>query len=43
MRVITGAMSRADVRRLVVTTPYPIVAERPRVPIALLRLVFAAA
>jgi hypothetical protein len=41
-RVIVDAMSAAGVRRLVTTSAYPIVAERPRILIALLRRVFAA-
>ena len=42
-RVIVDAMAGAGGRRLVVTSPYPIVAKKPRVPIALLRLILAAA
>jgi putative NADH-flavin reductase len=42
-RVITEAMADAGVRRFVITNPYPIVADKPRVPIALLRLAFSAA
>jgi putative NADH-flavin reductase len=41
-RTIIGAMTAAGVRRLVVTSAYPIVAERPRLAIAVLRRVFAA-
>ena len=41
-RSLVGAMSDAGVRRLVVTSAYPIVGDRPRVPMALLRLIFAA-
>lgn len=41
-RVITQAMVDAGVRRLVITSAYPIVGSKPRVPIAMLRLVFAA-
>lgn len=40
-RVITDAMTRAGVRGLVITSAYPIVAERPRVPVALLRWLLA--
>lgn len=39
--VLTEAMSEAGTRRLVVTSAYPIVAVRPRLPMALLRRVFA--
>ncbi len=41
--VITTAMQRTRVRRLVVTSAYPLVADTPRLPIAVLRRVFAAA
>lgn len=41
-RVITEAMVDAGVRRLVITSAYPIMGTKPRVPIAILRLVFAA-
>jgi putative NADH-flavin reductase len=40
-RAITAAMSELAVRRLVVTSAYPIVAETPRLAIALLRLLLA--
>jgi uncharacterized protein YbjT (DUF2867 family) len=40
-RVLTQAMAEQGVRRLVVTSVYPIVADRPRLPIAVLRFVFA--
>lgn len=43
LRVITQAMSDLGVRRLVVTSAYPLVAERPRLPLALLRAMLAAA
>jgi putative NADH-flavin reductase len=42
-RVITQAMADLGVRRLVVTDPYPIVADRPRLLIWLLRRFLAAA
>lgn len=42
-RVLTRVMTEQGVRRLVVTSAYPIVADRPRLPLAVLRLVFAAA
>lgn len=41
-RVLTAAMAEAGVRRLAITSAYPIVAERPRLTIALLRRLFAA-
>jgi hypothetical protein len=37
-RAIAAAMSELGVRRLVVTSAYPIVAKTPRLAIALLRL-----
>lgn len=40
IRVVTAAMARHGVRRLVVTSAYPIVGVRPRLPLAVLRLVF---
>jgi putative NADH-flavin reductase len=40
-RTITGEMSETGVRRLVITSAYPIVGTKPRLPIALLKLVFA--
>jgi putative NADH-flavin reductase len=42
-QVLVTAMATAGVRRLVVTSAYPIVADRPRVPIAFLRLILRAA
>ena len=42
-RVITQAMADRGVRRLVVTDPYPIVGDRPRLPIWLMRRFLAAA
>lgn len=42
-RVITEAMADAGVRRFVMTSAYPIVADKPRVPVALLRLMLSAA
>jgi putative NADH-flavin reductase len=42
-QVISTAMQRLHVRRLVVTSAYPLVADTPRLPIAVLRRVFAAA
>jgi putative NADH-flavin reductase len=41
--VVTAAMQQLGPRRLIVTSAYPLVAERPRLPIAVLRRVFAAA
>jgi len=40
-RVITEAMSDLGVRRLVITSAYPLVADKPRIPVALLRLLLA--
>jgi putative NADH-flavin reductase len=40
-RVLTKAMNDNGVRRLTITSAYPIVADQPRLPMALLRLVFA--
>jgi nucleoside-diphosphate-sugar epimerase len=40
-RTITDTMSETGVRRLVITSAYPIIGTKPRLPIALLRLVFA--
>lgn len=40
IRVVTAAMARAGVRRLVVTSAYPIVGVRPRLPLAILRMLF---
>lgn len=39
---LVAAMRDEGVRRLVVTSAYPLVGDRPRVPIALLRKIFAA-
>jgi putative NADH-flavin reductase len=41
-QVIVAAMSEAGVRRLVMTSAYPVVATRPLIPMTLLRLVFKA-
>lgn len=41
LRAVTETMSDLGVRRLVVTSPYPIVADKPRLLIALLRLLLA--
>jgi putative NADH-flavin reductase len=41
-RVIVDAMCRDGVSRLIFTSPYPIVATTPRIPVALLRQVFKA-
>lgn len=40
-RVVTEAISDLGVRRLAITSAYPIVGDKPRLPIALLRLVLA--
>lgn len=40
-RVIIDAMRQAGVRRIVMTSAYPIVADRPRIPVAILRRVLA--
>ncbi len=40
-QILTEAMTDLGVRRLVVTSVYPIVGTKPRLPMALLRLVFA--
>jgi putative NADH-flavin reductase len=42
-RMVADAMASAGVSRLVVTSPYPLVAEKPRLPLALLRRFLAAA
>jgi putative NADH-flavin reductase len=42
-RVITSEMAELGVRRLVITSAYPIVADRPRLPMMILRRVFATA
>lgn len=42
-RVLTAAMGDAGVRRLVITSAYPLVGQRPRLPMVLLRRIFAAA
>ncbi|MFZ0387341.1 MAG: NAD(P)-binding oxidoreductase [Solirubrobacteraceae bacterium] len=39
--VITDAMADVGVRRLIITSAYPVVAAKPRLPMALLRFVFA--
>ncbi len=41
LRVITGEMTSLGVRRLIITSAYPIISDRPRLPVALLRWVFA--
>jgi len=40
-RVLAGVLPGTGVRRLAITSAYPIVAERPRIPIALLRWALA--
>lgn len=40
-RVLTSAMSEAGVRRLLVTSAYPLVGDRPRILMALLRRILA--
>ena len=40
-QVITDAMADLGVRRLAITSAYPIVADRPRLPVAVLRLLLA--
>ena len=40
-RVIVDQMNRSGVRRLIATSAYPLVGDSPRVPMALLRLIFA--
>lgn len=40
--VIVASMTAADARRLVITSAYPIVGNRPRVPIAVLRIALRA-
>lgn len=40
-RVVTEAISDLGLRRLAITTAYPIVGDKPHLPIALLRLVLA--
>lgn len=42
-QVITSVMHRLDLRRLILTSAYPLVAERPRLPLAILRRLFAGA
>jgi uncharacterized protein YbjT (DUF2867 family) len=42
-RTLTAVMVESGAPRLVVTSPYPIIGKRPRLPIAILRTVFAAA
>jgi putative NADH-flavin reductase len=39
--VLTSVMAETGVRRLAMTTAYPIVAERPRIPLTLLRWAYA--
>jgi uncharacterized protein YbjT (DUF2867 family) len=41
VRTLTAAMPEAGVRRLVVVSAYPIVGDRPRLPLWILRRVFA--
>jgi putative NADH-flavin reductase len=41
VQVITEAMTDLGTRRFAITNPYPIVADRPRLPIALLRFALA--
>jgi putative NADH-flavin reductase len=41
--VLVEAMTRLGVRRLLVTSAYPIVAREPRLPLAILRRIFAGA
>jgi putative NADH-flavin reductase len=41
-KVIVASMTAAGARRLVITSAYPIVGDRPRVPIALLRMALRA-
>ncbi|MFG1943977.1 NAD(P)-dependent oxidoreductase [Nonomuraea sp. NPDC048826] len=40
-RMITNAMAQAGVRRFVTTSAYPIVADKPRIPMAVLRWALA--
>ncbi|WP_433497707.1 NAD(P)-dependent oxidoreductase [Sphaerimonospora sp. CA-214678] len=40
-RVLTGVMAETGVRRLAITSAYPIVGDRPRLPMALLRWMLA--
>jgi putative NADH-flavin reductase len=42
LKVITSEMTGLGVRRIVMTSAYPIVGDRPRLPIAVIRRVFAA-
>jgi uncharacterized protein YbjT (DUF2867 family) len=42
-RVLTAAMAEQNVRRLVITSAYPIVATQPRIPIAILKAILRAA
>jgi uncharacterized protein YbjT (DUF2867 family) len=42
-RVVTHAMADAGVRRFVAPNPYPIVGNKPRLPLAVLRAIFSAA
>jgi uncharacterized protein YbjT (DUF2867 family) len=41
VKVITSQMTELGVRRLVLTSAYPLVGDRPRLPIAVIRRVFA--
>lgn len=41
LRVVTTQMAGLSVRRLVLTSAYPLVADRPRLPVAIIRRVFA--
>jgi putative NADH-flavin reductase len=43
LKVITSEMTSLGVRRIVMTSAYPIIGDRPRLPIAVIRRVFAAA
>jgi putative NADH-flavin reductase len=43
VKVITSEMTGLGVRRIVLTSAYPMVGDRPRLPIAVIRRVFAAA
>lgn len=42
-QITTTVMQRLRVRRLIITSAYPLVADKPRLPIAVLRRIFAAA
>jgi uncharacterized protein YbjT (DUF2867 family) len=43
LKVIASEMTALGVRRIVMTSVYPIIGDRPRLPIAVIRRVFAAA